>query len=201
MGIPLAYFLGQFLTLFINPFPMFASDAVNVAVFLALAFALSKPVGGILFGTAFFSAAKKITDSSIKKYLLISGSGFMLFFMSNQAAFVLQFISYPPFGFPTILLTGLSSYLILVGIYSSAIFLSQQAILRKSIKKLAVEETRLIESISWAQLQRETQDKIMSVIKARQNKIDEETGIQQPSMNDEELREYMDEVLRELKRK
>jgi hypothetical protein len=201
MSIPLVYFLGQFLILFINPFPIFASDPVNVAVFLVLAFALSKPVGGILFGTAFFNAARKITESSIKRYLLIAASGFMLFFMSNQAAFVLQFISYPPFGFPTILLTGLSSYLIMVGIYSSAIFLSQDAMIRKSIKKLAVEETRLIESISWAQLERETQDKIMSVIKASKNKIDDETGIRQPSMNEDEVREYMDEVLRELKRK
>jgi hypothetical protein len=201
MSIPLIYFLGQFLILFINPFPVFGSDAVNVAVFLVLAFALSKPVGGILFGTAFFSAARKVTESSIKKYLLIAASGFMLFFMSNQAAFVLQFISYPPFGFPTILLTGLSSYLIMVGIYSSAIFLSQDAMIRKSIKKLAAEETRLIESISWAQLERETQDKIMFVIKASQNKIDAETGIEPPSMSEDEVREYMDEVLRELKPK
>jgi len=201
MTVPLVYFLGQFLILFINPFPIFASDPVNVAVFFVLAFALSKPIGGILFGTAFFSAARKITESSVRRYLLIAASGFMLFFMSNQAAFVLQFISYPPFGFPTIILTGLSSYLIMVGIYSSAIFLSEHAILRKSIKKLAVEETRLIESISWAQLEGETRNKIMSVLKASQNKIDYETGIQQPSMNDDEVREYIDEVLRELKHK
>lgn len=201
MSIPLVYFLGQFLIVFINPFPMFASDPVNVALFLVLAFALSKPIGGILFGTAFFSAARKITESSVKGYLIIAASGFMLFFMSNQAAFVLQFISYPPFGFPTILFTGLSSYFIMVGIYSSAIFLSERAILRKSIKKLAVEETRLIESISWAQLEGETRNKIMSVLKVSRNKIDDEAGIQQPSMNEDEVREYIDEVLRELKHK
>lgn len=201
MSIPLIYYLGQFLILFINPFPIFASDPVNAAVFLAIAFALSKPLGGILFGTAFFNAARKVTDDSIKSYLIIAASGVMLFFMSNQAAFVLQFISYPPFGFPTILLTGLSSYLIMVGIFSSAIFLSQDAMIRKSIKKIAAEETRLIESISWAQLERETQDKIMSVIKSSQNKIEDEAGIHQPSLNEDEVKEYMDRVLKELKDK
>jgi hypothetical protein len=58
---------------------------------------------------------------------------------------------------------GLSSYLVLLGIYSSAISVAHDSELRKSIHKLAVGESKLLDSLGSAQIEQEV---IMKVIAA-----------------------------------
>jgi hypothetical protein len=48
---------------------------------------------------------------------------------------------YPPFGIITTSLMGLSSYLVLVGIYSSAVSLSQDSELRRDIRDITIRES------------------------------------------------------------
>jgi hypothetical protein len=196
ISIPLAYFLSQFSNLFLDLFaPLLQSIAFGIT--LILIFTLSKPVGGILFGVAFFTLAKKIRNSYVRDCLVISAYGFVLLFISNQII-SLVYHPYPPFGIVTISFMGLSSYLILTGIYASAVSISQDSKLRQSIRKLAVQELKLLDSIGTAQMDHELQKRVSRITKETQDKMIETTGVG-PSLDEEDAKQYLDEVLREIK--
>jgi hypothetical protein len=60
---------------------------------------------------------------------------------------------------------GLSSYLILVGIYGSAISVSEDSMLRKSIRKLVIKEAELVDTFPTAQMEQEIQTKVVETTK------------------------------------
>ena len=64
--------------------------------------------------------------SGVSDYLMITGYGVLLFFTSNQATVLIN-LPYPQFGMATISFVGLSSYLLFVGIYSSAVSLAEDS--------------------------------------------------------------------------
>jgi hypothetical protein len=78
-------------------------------------------------------------DTAVRNYMIISAHGLILLSASNQAI-VLTTAPYPPFGLVTVSFVGLSSYLMLVGIYSSAISVSEDAIIRQTIRKSVTKE-------------------------------------------------------------
>src|SRR5215204_5604599 len=135
LAIPLVYFMSQFVTFFLNIFqPLFQAQPVFYGILVTLLFTLSKPVGGILFGVAFWTVARGIShDSVVRNYMVISAYGLVLLFASNQAV-VLVIAPYPPFGLATISFMGLAAYLVVAGIYSSAISVSLDVGLRKTIR-------------------------------------------------------------------
>ena len=143
LGIPLAYFLIQFPPLFLSLFSSFnASQPVLFSIIYTLVFTVTKPVGGILFGITFWIITRKISGNNVaRNYMIISAYGLVLIFVSNQAA-VLVSAPYPPFGLVTTSFMGISSYLLLIGIYSSAISVAEDSKLRQTIRKLAVRETK-----------------------------------------------------------
>lgn len=66
IGIPLAYFLIQFQPLFLNLFlQSFQSNPIFLSFLNTLIFTFSKPIGGILFGIAFWTTAKSLKKDSI----------------------------------------------------------------------------------------------------------------------------------------
>jgi hypothetical protein len=199
IGIPMIYFLGQFLYLFINPFSFLVSDPFSYGVLLMTMFLLSKPIGGFLFGFAFLDTARKLDQGPVRDYMIISAYGFMLFFISNQAAIVLPVISYPPFGLATTLFTGLSSYFIMVGIYSSAISISEDSELRRSIRKFAIKESKLLDSIGFAHMEQEIQKRALKLAKVQEETMKEQTGIGS-SLDEDDMKDYLKEVINEVKK-
>jgi hypothetical protein len=199
IGIPLAYFLSQFLTIFLNLFtPIINVEPVSYGIVLTLAYTFSKPAGGILFGIAFWTIARNIPQSSVvRDYMLISAYGLVLLFVSNQAI-VLAEVPYPPFGLATVSFIGLSAYLVLLGIYSSAISVSEDSKLRQSIRTFAIKESRLLDSIGMAQMEQQIHRKVIEFTKQNQDKMAEETGIQS-SLTEEDMKQYLEQVIREVK--
>ena len=199
VSIPLVYFLSQFITSNLNLFaPLIISNPTFFGILLSLIFTLSKLAGGILFGVAFWITGKSLgRNSVVRDYMYISAYGLVIFFASNQAI-VLVSISFPPFGLATISFIGLSSYLILVGIYSSAVSLSQDVKLRQSIRKIAVEESKLLDSIGSAQMEQKILRKVMIITKQQQDYMTAETGVL-PSVSEDDIKGYLDEVLQEVK--
>ena len=128
--------------------------------------------------------------------MIMSAFGFVLLFVSNQAV-VLISAPYPPFGLPTISLMGLSSYLILVGIYSSAISVAQDTKLRQTIRKSTTEESKLLISIGSAQMEQEIQRRAVKVAKDQQQTMAEQTGVQS-SLTEHDMKQYVSEVLKEI---
>jgi hypothetical protein len=198
VSIPLAFFLSQFSTSFLDLLaPLQESDPLAFYALFTFIYLLSKSLGGILFAIAFFDVAKHMQHSTIKKYMVISACGFILFFVSNQAAATFIRLSYPPFGIASISTIGLSSYLILVGIYSSVISASQDVKLRKLIEKSVAEQSGLLKGLTKGQVEQELQKRMTVITRNYSDKLTEETGIS-PSLTDNEVKQYMQEVLREV---
>jgi hypothetical protein len=195
--LPLAYFLSQFLVFSLGLLgPVLILNPIFYGILFTVLFTLTKPICGIIFGIGFWMIAKNIhKDNVIRNYLIISGYGFLLLFASNQAI-VLTFTYYPPFGLVTISFVGLSAYLVLLGIYSSAISMSKDANLRREIRRLAIRESKLLDSIGSAQIEDEVRKRVLHV--TRLNKSDlGEAGL--PSALDEEdVNRYLGDVLKEI---
>lgn len=202
IGAPLVLFASQFGSFFARAFdPLIASsDPVTVTIWITLIFTLSKPIGGILFGVAFFTITRNFKgDTVLRNYLIISAVGFVLLFVSNQAS-VLVVSPFPPYGIMTTAFVGLASYFILLGIFSSAISISQDARLRNMVRKTALDQFRLLESMGTAQLKQEIQKRVEKIAKDNSEKMIEETGIGTPPSEDD-LKNYVDEVMKELRKK
>lgn len=133
--------------------------------------------------------------------MIISAYGLILIFLSNQGIILISAGgTYPPFGLVTISLMGLTSYLIMIGIYSSAISVAQDVKLRKSIRNSVQEQSKILDSIGTAQMEREIERKVMRITKEQQQNMIEETGVQS-SIDEADLRGYLEQVMREVKGK
>lgn len=187
--IPLLYFLGTF----VDNTGLYVPSSDSEWLTYYLYQSLNSTAGGLLFGFAFLVIARNIHNDTVKGYMIISAYGFVLLFISNQVTLVAS--SYPPFGAATILCFGLSSYLILVGLYSAALSVSQDAGLRKSIRKSVLNKSKLLGSIGHAEMQQEI-EKWVRIL----DRTDNQTNIS-PSMNEDDVRLYIQEILGEVRKK
>ena len=186
--LPVAYFS----TLLIYHFHIYEPHPDLESLYFFMVASLNTTSGGILFYISYRLAAKNFRDNStIRDYLMMTGYGFMLFFSASQAT--LSTTAYPPFGFATISFYGLGSYLILIGLYLSALSVSEDDELRNYIKKSTMQESRFLHSIgssSLAQRESEVMNKVLSKAKEQQRLIAESTGVS-TSLSEEEIKEYV----------
>jgi hypothetical protein len=199
VGFPLAYFLIQILPLLPNIISLFSYSQTIFFLLYTFIPIFSRLIGGILFGFAIWASARNLRRSTVKDYMVISAFGLILLFVSNQAILLVENTPYPPFGLVTVSFMGLSSYLLLVGIYSSAISVAEDSKLRQSIRNTVTKESRLLDSIGMAHMEQEIQKKIVEFTKQNQHRMAEETGIQS-SLTEEDMKEYLDQVIREVKK-
>jgi hypothetical protein len=170
--LPIIFFLNYYITLYKNANP--ATPFIVGIQFLLLAWAII--ICGILFGFGFRSVAKAITGSSnVRNYMLIAAYGYVLFFNAAQAT-VLQ-AGYPPFGLANVSIVGLSSYLIFIGVYHSAVSVSQDSQLIRNIKKMTMKEPELIRDLGLAQSQQTVEKNVMKANKEVLSKLVEEKQI------------------------
>jgi hypothetical protein len=162
-----------------------------------LTFSVVGLFSGIIFGAAFLSVARTLPKGSpLRSQMMIAAYGFLLFYVvgggtASQAA-------YPPIGLASVSVVGLASYMIYTGLYSSAISVSQDLELRQSIRKSAMEQSRLLDSIGTAQMEVELQGRVLSVVKKQSETMAEQTGIE-PSMSEDDMKDYLEIVVNELK--
>jgi hypothetical protein len=199
VSIPLVYFISQFLTLFSS---QLTSVIALSPILFTLLFIFSKPVGGILFGAAFYSIGRRSTGNSspqgsfVRDYMTLAAYGVVLFFVSSQNTVAQP--TYPPFGVIAASFVGLSAYMMFLGLYSSAISVSQDVKLRQSIRKSAIQEAKFLESIGTAQMEQELQKRVLTIAKKNSDSMIEETGVQ-PSLSEHDMKQYLEEVLIEIK--
>lgn len=199
VSIPLVYFLSQFQTVLIDLFtPLRILDPILFGLTYTLVFSASKPIGGILFGIAFWIVSKGLSHRRVKDYMIISGYGLLLLFTANQHQ-VLLLNPYPPFGLPTISYVGLASYLVLVGVYSSALSVANDAELRRSIRKSVEEHSDLLGNIGEAQFDEQLQKEVIKKTKDLSEKIIEETGVAS-SLEERDIHDYVIMAINEAKR-
>ncbi|HEY7108331.1 MAG TPA: hypothetical protein VH415_02770 [Nitrososphaeraceae archaeon] len=187
--IPLLYYI----TTLIDEAGLYVPTSDSEWLTYYLYTSLNSTAGGLLFGFAFLIVARHIHNEMFKGYMIISAFGFILLFISNQVTLVAT--SYPPFGAVTLSFFGLSSYLIVTGLYSSAISVSQDAAIRRSIRKSVMNKSKLLGSIGQAEMQNEVQKWVKNL-----GEIHERTKTP-TSMSSEDVRLYVEEVVDEIRKK
>lgn len=164
-----------------------------------LIFSLAAVFTGVIFGAAFLSVARTLRmGSSVRNHMIIAAYGFLLFYIAGSA--IVNQAAYPPYGLVSIAFAGLSCYMIYSGLYLSAVSVSQDMTLRKSIRKSVIEQSKLLHNIGTAEMERQVQKQVLSIATRTSNEIAEETGVQ-ASMNEDEMKDYVELVIRELQAK
>jgi hypothetical protein len=76
VSVPLIYYSAQFLLPLLSVYPtLLQFGTVSTTLLFTLLFTFSKPVGGILFGIAFWNISKKIQNEEVRNYMKISAYG------------------------------------------------------------------------------------------------------------------------------
>ncbi len=172
-------------------------DPITVSIALGAFLSLSKPIGGVFFAVAFWKISRTISyEKNIKTYMIISGWGIFLIFSANQAE--AQIVGpYPPFGIATIIVLNTAAFLMLIGIYNSAVHVSANNDLRKSIYKYAL-ESKLLGQIGRAEMENEMQKTVTRIkMKSESLMTDTKEPIELDGM---ELKKYVHFVVREVKK-
>ena len=102
----------------------------------------------------------------------------------------MQLNPYPPFGLPTICYLGLASYLILIGVYSSALSVANDVELRRSIRRSVEENSDLLGNIGEAQFEDQLQKEVIKKTRDLSDKIIEETGTAS-SLEERDIHDYV----------
>ena len=131
-------------------------------------------VGVLVLGNIENNEAKQISYelSSLWPY------GFIFLSLSDASAVV---AAYPPFGLSGFSMLPIPSYLIIFGLYSTAISISQDVRLRKYIKDIMKKDSGSLRAIGQAQLEKHVQAKredLESVVKEQRKELEEKSGIQ-----------------------
>lgn len=200
LAIPLVYFLITYFHQFILTRAIVSYlevDPVTLSIVLSAFLSLSRPIGGLIFGIAFWNISKIVSyEKNIKTFMIISGWGIFLIFAANQA--VVQLVTpYPPFGLATVTVLSTAGYLMLLGIYGSATLVSANTNLRKSIHKHAL-ESKLLNVLGHAEYEREVQRTVGKIMKDKPTlEMDAKTEYE---LDEYELKRYLDIVLKEVKK-
>jgi hypothetical protein len=192
--LPLVYFISSSIENLKIYTPTTDAEWFNWYLFSSL----NSTAGGILFGIAFWTIGKTLRqNSAVREYLKFAAFGFVLLFISTQAS--PSGAPYPPYGIITMTFLPLSSNMIFLGLYSTAISISQDNQLRRSIKKVAAENQNLLGSIGTAQMDAEIWkrvNKLKPVVEEEEREMEQRTGVQS-SIEDKDVKSYVEEVLRE----
>jgi polyhydroxyalkanoate synthesis regulator phasin len=76
--------------------------------------------------------------------------------------------------------------------------ISEDTELRKSIRRTAVNELKLLDSIGTAQMGSQLEGKVSKLVKEYSDKIVDEAGVQ-PDLSEEDAKQYLDEVIKEIR--
>jgi len=152
--------------------------------------------GGILFYIAFKLTSESFARNNVfRNYLLMAGYGFMVFFSASQGTVMTTV--YPPFGFATVSSYALGSYLILIGLYLSALSVSQDENLRNMIRRSTLSESKFLNSIGTSALDRDKVivSTVLDKTKRQQEEITKDIGIG-TSLSEDDVKEYIRDVER-----
>lgn len=197
IGVPLIYFLFPFETYFANfTHQIILIFPILFSVIYIILFSATKQVGGILFGMVFITASDFINRPRVRISVLATSIGIVIIFSSVEIDSVLYAV-YPPFGLITVSFMPLGSYLLFVGIFTSARSVAEDASLRKDFYKKAENQLDLLNSIGLIEMEKELLNRYKPVL--NRSKILQNEEYQEPEQSD--IKEIIRDVLQELQSK
>jgi hypothetical protein len=87
--------------------------------------------------------------------------------------------------------------MVLVGIYSSAISVSQNVRIRTAIRKLVENRSNLLDSIGATQMSRSLENEVIDIYNSLAEEISDDLGVA-PTLSPIEAKRYCDKVIEEL---
>lgn len=200
LAIPLVYFLLNYIYPYILTTFLSGSmtlDPVTVSLYLTTFLTLSKPIGGLTFAIAFWKISSNLGyEKNIKTYMIVCGWGIFLIFSTNQAG-TQTIAPYPPFGLATTSALILGSFMMLLGVYNSAILVGNNNKLRTSIRQFALESS-LLGVVGTSQMNKEIEQTVKKITRLKyQLETDEEKPI---DFDENGLREYLTQVVTQVKK-
>jgi hypothetical protein len=201
LSIPFVYFLITYFYQYIlgNTLISYLEiDPITVSIILGVFLALSKPIGGLVFGVAFWKISRIMSyERNIMTYMIISGFGIFLIFAANQAATQTIPGIYPPFGLLTITVLNIAAFFMLLGIYNSATLVSANHTLRKLIRKHAL-ESKLLGLLGHAEMDNEIRKTVKEITQDKGSL--ERHKEAEFEFDEKELEKYIDSVIKETKK-
>ncbi len=159
---------------------------------------LSTISAGILFAVSMWVVVRRMNDKTVKNFMITTACGFVLFYITNSASVTVS--PFPPFGLAALSFLPLSTFLILIGIYCSALTLSQNISLRNSIRTMAAKDANLLLNLGMSQMDSQIKkmvSKFRDKIKQEEEFMTQKTGIE-TDLQSEEIEDYVKTVLNEI---
>ena len=152
----------------------------------------------VLFGLAFYLITRRTrgepvntSAEKVKDYLTISSIGVILIGISFSTSALQQ-----TYGVAAHSIVLLASYMFPIGLYSSAIAVSQDSSLRQSIRASLLE---IVDNIGTAQMEQAIEKKVLKVVKEQQEVLRERSGIES-SLTEEDMKQYLEQVIKEVEK-
>jgi hypothetical protein len=194
ISIPLIYYIFPFQNYFTDAFfSSLQSSPVLYSIIYILFFSATKQAGALLFSLSFWTAAALVYDDRVRQSLLLSSIGMAILFGSLQIT-PLQYRVFPPYGLITEAFIPVGSYLLFVGIFTSAKHISRDSEVRKELYKNAASQLTLLRAIGVSQMEKELEGEVKSL--EERFKPFERTD--EPDLKDEDVKEILHDVLTEL---
>lgn len=191
--IPLIYFLSRYDVLISPVIQYFGVSGVQFNVPYLIFVSAGQQVGGVLFGIYYWVASRKVLNTRVKNYLVLSGIGMMFIFAANEIhALVITF--FPPFGLITVSFMGLGSYLLYIGIFDLASLIARSSEIRNELNR-KVEELSHVKNIARSEIERIVEGQVRSASKYVRK---EESEIRDYVFDHDELKELIQEVMKEV---
>lgn len=137
-------------------------DPLYYGTLYALFFSGTGSLTGFLFFLPMWFFASKLKNHEIKKFMLLTSFGMLLFFTANQQP-PLQNKLYPPFGLLSASITGLSIYFLFLGITSTAKYLSDVTAYKELISK-KLRQDKIFRSIARSAFEKQLQPVVNKVL-------------------------------------
>jgi signal transduction histidine kinase len=147
----------------------------------------------LLFGLAFYVVARKLSALKIKDYLAIASMGIVPIGIANEISALQQ-----TYGVAAHSLVLIASYLFTIGLYSLVISISQDSSLTKSIRTSAIEVSKLAAVIEGPAMKQEIERRVLTSAKEQEKILTQQTGVQS-SLTEQEMKQYLGTVLKEIK--
>jgi hypothetical protein len=196
--IPLIYYIFPFQSYFGDLlFPLLISSPLIFSTVYVLIFSATRQVGAIFFGLTFWFASGLVYDDRIRRSLLVCSIGITILF-SSIALSPLRYATYPPYGLITEVFLPLGAYMLLVGIFTSAIHVSRDAVVRKELYKTAVSQLDLLKSIGTSEMEKEFEGRVKYLMKLHRFSEEYERSFREEQMEVENVKKILHDVLDEV---
>jgi len=193
--LPLVYFIGNLL----DETGLYVPETDEEIFYYYLYSSTTSIVGGGLLAFAFWNISKALSpNKEVMSYLRLCAYGFLLYSIATLTS--ISAAPYPPFGIVSFSILPLSVYIIILGLYSTAVSIAQDVRLRKYIRDLTKENLGFLSNIGQAQMERQIQSKaadLENVVKEQRIELEKESGIKS-SIQEQDIKQYLLEILQEV---